>query len=209
VTIVLVVFGYLVGSVPWGLLLARRAGVDVRRAGSGNIGAANVARTVGARLGLLTLLADVAKGAVPVLAARVLVAGPVAPAAAGFAAFAGHLFPPALRFAGGKGVATALGVLLVLAPDAAAAALAVFALVFAASRRVSVASLAAAIAAPATAALLPHPTPTLLAALAMSSLVVLRHRENLARLRTGEEPRFDLPTKQAPPTERAGKPPAA
>jgi acyl phosphate:glycerol-3-phosphate acyltransferase len=208
VAAVLVLLGYLAGSVPWGVLLARRAGVDVRTRGSRNIGAANVARTAGAGLGALTLVADVAKGVVPALVARGVGAGPAVAAATGLAAFLGHLFPPSLRFAGGKGVATALGVLLVLAPVAAGAAIAVFALAFAIGRRVSVASLAGAIAAPLAIAVAPYPTPVLLAGLAMSALIVLRHRDNLVRLRAGREPRFALPKKRATPAEQAGDPPA-
>jgi glycerol-3-phosphate acyltransferase PlsY len=208
VAVVFVVLGYLAGSVPWGVLLARRAGVDVRTRGSGNIGAANVARTAGAALGAMTLAADVAKGALPVLLASGVGAGPAVVAATGLAAFLGHLFPATLRFAGGKGVATAFGVLLVLAPLAAAVAGAVFAVAFAIGRRVSVASLAGAVAAPLAAAVAPYPTPAVLVALAMSALIVLRHRDNLGRLRAGREPRFTLPKNRAAPAERADDPPA-
>src|SRR6185369_15284983 len=146
--LVLVVLGYLAGCVPSGLLLGRRAGIDVRRHGSGNIGATNVARSAGALLGLATLVADAAKGALPVLVAGVLDGRPAVATAAGVAAFVGHVFPVTLRFAGGKGVATAVGVLLVIAPLALVCALVVFALTFLLTRYVSLGSVLAAIAVP-------------------------------------------------------------
>ena len=150
----LVVLGYLAGCVPSGLLLGRRAGIDVRRSGSGNIGATNVARSAGAVLGLATLVADAAKGALPVLLARALDGRPAVATAAGVAAFLGHVFPVTLRFAGGKGVATALGVLLVISPLAVVCALGVFVVAFLLARYVSLASVLAAIVVPiATSAL--------------------------------------------------------
>lgn len=196
--LLLVLAGYLCGSVPWGLLLARRVGVDVRRTGSGNIGAANVARSAGLRLGLATLLADALKGAVPVLLARWLTADPAIAAAAGVAAFIGHVFPVTLRFAGGKGVATALGVLATLAPLAAAGAAAVFVLVLATSRYVSLASVVAAASAPLAMAGLGEPPSVLVAASVMTAVIVARHRGNFARLRDGTESRFTLHKRQAP-----------
>jgi glycerol-3-phosphate acyltransferase PlsY len=194
----LVVAGYLLGSIPFGLLLARRVGVDVRRLGTGNIGATNVARNLGARLGAATLLADAGKGAAAVLAARAF-AGEGVAALAGMAAVIGHAYPVTLRFAGGKGVATALGAVAALAPPVALAALAAFALAFAVTGRVSVASMSGALVAPAAAALLHARRGVTAACLAMAVLILLRHRENLARLRRGTEPRFVLPKRQAPP----------
>jgi len=198
VVALLVLLGYLCGSIPAGLLLARRAGVDVRLTGSGNIGAANVARSAGGALGLATLLADALKGTVPVLVARAVTNRPAVAAAAGVAAFAGHVFPVTLGFAGGKGVATALGVLVTLAPLALACAAAAFLLVFAVFRYVSLASVVAAAVAPLAVAVLGYPAPTLAAALVMSSIIALRHRQNFVRLRAGTEPRFTLRKKQAP-----------
>ena len=196
---VLIVLGYLAGSVPSGLLLGRRAGIDVRRHGSGNIGATNVARSAGTLLGLATLVADAAKGALPVLLARALDGRPAVAIAAGVAAFVGHVFPITLRFAGGKGVATALGVLVTIAPLALLCALVVFALTFLLTRYVSLASILAAIAAPVAIAALGYPRSTLAAGVVMSAIIAVRHRENVARLRTGTEPRFGLPKKQAAP----------
>ena len=112
----LVLFAYLLGSVPTGYILGSVAGVDVRKAGSGNVGATNVARVVGKRHGILTLVADIAKGFVPVIVALNIGLAPMATAFVGIAAFLGHLYPVFLRFQGGKGVATALGVFLGLAP---------------------------------------------------------------------------------------------
>ena len=189
--LLLVVVGYLCGSVPFGVLLARRAGVDPRVAGSGNIGAANVARTVGVGLGVMTLVADALKGALPALLARALTDRPALAAAVGVAAFFGHLFPVTL-FAGGKGVATALGVLLTLAPLAAAPAAAVFVLVVGLTRYVSLASVLAALAAPLLVVLLAYPAPVLAASLVMTAFIALRHRDNFRRLRAGTEPRLTL-----------------
>jgi glycerol-3-phosphate acyltransferase PlsY len=194
----LVVGGYLCGSIPFGVLFARLAGVDVRRRGSGNIGATNVARTAGARLGLMTLAADVAKGAGPIVVGHAVGAGPGVLAATGLAAFAGHLFPFALGFAGGKGVATALGVLVALCPPAAGAAVVAFAAAFAACRYVSVASLAGAFASPLAAAWLGCPRPFVAAAAVMAVLIAWRHGDNLQRLHAGTEPRFSMHKKQAP-----------
>ena len=198
-TLAVIVLGYLCGSIPWGLLFARAAGVDVRRTGSGNIGAANVARSAGTSLGLATLVADAAKGAIPVLVARAAAGPPWLPAAAGLAAFAGHVFPVTLGFAGGKGVATALGVLAPLAPTAAACAVTVFLAAFLATRYVSVGSLLGAVTAPVALAVLGAPAPVLGAGAAMAFVIVIRHRGNLARLRAGTEPRAGLLKRQASP----------
>ena len=149
---------YLAGSIPFGLLLGRFfAGVDVREAGSGNIGATNVARTAGRRLGVLTLVLDAAKGALAVGVTAWALGVPNDagwPAAAGLAAFLGHVFPVWLRFRGGKGVATALGAFLALTPWLTLGAALVFGVTFAASKVVSVSSLAATAALAGGAALL-------------------------------------------------------
>jgi len=184
-----VLLAYLLGGVPSGVLLARLVGVDPRRHGSGNIGATNVARAAGRRIGLLTLVADVAKGALAVGVAMVAVPGPWPAALAGIAAVAGHCWPIALRFRGGKGVATALGVLLVLAPAAALVAIGVFVVVLRTARWVSVASLAGTVAAPLALAAGGGALPAVAAATAIAVCVFVRHRDNLARLRDGLEPR--------------------
>ncbi len=189
---VLVLLAYLCGSIPTGVLLGRRSGVDVRRVGSGNIGAANVARTLGGKAGLLTLVGDVAKGLLPVALGRFVGLEEAALAAVALAAFLGHLYSVFLGFSGGKGVATALGVFLGLVPQAAAVLLAVFLLTFAWSRIVSLASMVAAAATPAVVFLWPYPRVYFLVCLVVALLVLFRHRENARRLLRGEEERFRL-----------------
>jgi len=121
-----VLLGYAIGSIPFALLLARLTGADLRRVGSGNLGAANVMRAAGLKAGLIVAILDVAKGAASVLIAERLASQPAAPALAGFAAIVGHIYPLWLRFRGGKGVATACGVFSVLTPAAMAPAFAIF-----------------------------------------------------------------------------------
>jgi glycerol-3-phosphate acyltransferase PlsY len=188
--IVLVVAAYLIGSVPSGYVLGRLAGVDVRKAGSGNVGATNVARVLGKGRGALTLIADTAKGWLPVFAAQQLEMSLSAVALAGAAAFLGHLYSLFLRFEGGKGVATAFGVFLALAPVATSISMAVFAVVFAATRIVSISSLAAAIAAPISLWVLGYP-PLVTALVGFIALMITwRHRDNIQRLLAGTEPKF-------------------
>ena len=185
----LVLLGYLSGSIPFGLLLVRATrGVDVRERGSGNIGATNVARVAGKPLGVLVLVLDALKGALPVLLARAVESGPVVPAAVGLAAFAGHVAPPWLGFRGGKGVATALGVLAVLAPRAALAGALTYGLVLALWRISSVGSLLAGLVAVAVAWLVPG-TPVASAGLVLVLFAAMlwTHRGNIGRpLRRGE-----------------------
>src|SRR5918995_624370 len=138
---ILILVAYLLGSIPTGYVLGSRAGVDVRKAGSGNVGATNVARVVGKRQGLLTLIGDTAKGFIPVLVAGQLNSTTEVIALVAVAAFLGHLYPVFLKFHGGKGVATALGVLLGLAPLATVVLIAIFVLIVVTSRLVSPSSL--------------------------------------------------------------------
>jgi glycerol-3-phosphate acyltransferase PlsY len=187
-----VVFAYLCGSIPTGVLVARRCGVEVRQVGSGNIGATNVARSVGKRAGLLTLVGDVAKGLVPVLTVRFLGLGEISLVCAAVAALLGHIFSPFLGFSGGKGVATGLGVVLGLAPLAILLALPFFLITFAVSRIVSLASLVAAAATPLLLFWLSYPLPHVIAGLVIAGVIMSRHHENIARLRKGQEPKFTL-----------------
>jgi glycerol-3-phosphate acyltransferase PlsY len=186
----LIALGYLLGSIPSGYIVGTLAGVDVRSAGSGNIGATNVARIVGKRLGVLTLLADTAKGYVPVFIALRIGLGPAAIALVAVAAFLGHLYPLFLRFQGGKGVATAFGALLATAPAATLILMAVFGAAVLGSRRISVGSIAAALAAPVVLWIASVPAPLIIMSAILGAMVIVRHHENIKRLLAGTEPRF-------------------
>lgn len=180
----MIVSAYLFGAIPFGLLVAKLlAGVDVREAGSGNIGATNVARSAGKWLGALTLLLDAAKGAAPVLIAdRILHLDDVWLVATGFAAVLGHVFPIYLRFRGGKGVATGLGVFLALSPFSTLIAVGVFALVYAASRFVSLGSLTGAVTLTVATWFIDGRREVSALALLVTLLVIVRHRGNIRRM---------------------------
>jgi acyl phosphate:glycerol-3-phosphate acyltransferase len=206
---------YVAGSIPFGLLVARVFGrIDLREHGSGNIGATNVARTMGFRWGGLVLLLDALKGGLSTLWLPPALYGTDTAGfthlrvACGLAAVLGHMFPCWLRFRGGKGVATALGVVAVLAPTGTVAAAAVFALVFAATRIVSIASLTGSAFFAATELWLLRPNPFAVEhwsmaafSLAVPLLIVFRHRANIRRLWRGEEPRMSRSVSKGP---RAG-----
>jgi glycerol-3-phosphate acyltransferase PlsY len=190
VEIALIVISYLLGSVPTGFILGSMVGVDVRKEGSGNVGATNVARVLGKGRGVLTLIIDVAKGWLPVFAAQQMEMGLPTASLAGVAAFLGHLYSLFLRFEGGKGVATAFGVFLALAPLPSLVSLTVFALVFAAGRLVSLGSMAAAVAAPLSFWLMGYPPPMIATAAFFAVMIIWRHRGNIRRLLAGTEPKF-------------------
>ena len=182
---------YAVGSVPFSFLVARAFGVaDVRRVGSGNVGATNVARSAGKAAGLLAFLCDASKGALAVGLAFVLFPGrPALAALAAVAAVVGHMYPVWLGFEGGKGVATGFGAFAPLVPAAALAALVAFAAVAALSRYVSIGSIAGALTLPAVAFAIAGPAPAAWAAAATAALVLWRHRSNLRRILDGLAPR--------------------
>ena len=184
------VLGYLLGSIPFGLLLTRAAGLgDVRAIGSGNIGATNVLRTGRKGLAAATLLLDAGKGAAAVLLVGLLWPGLLQlPPLAGLFAFLGHLYPVWLRFRGGKGVATLIGVVAALQWQAALVVAAVWIAALLLSRYSSVGGMAAAIAAP-VAALLFDRTDLALLFTGLALLVLWRHRANIGRLYRGEEPK--------------------
>ena len=186
----LVLLAYLLGSVPTGYILGYWAGVDVRKAGSGNVGATNVARVVGKCYGIVTLVVDVAKGFVPVIVALSLGLIPLATACIGVAAFLGHLYPMFLRLQGGKGVATALGVFLGLAPWATLVLIVIFLLVLAATRVVSLGSIVASACAPIVFWFFFHSPVLTGTSLFIAAMIVLRHRGNIKRLKLGTEPRL-------------------
>jgi len=190
--------GYLLGSIPFGVILTRLiTGQDVRSIGSGNIGATNVLRTGRKDLALATLVLDAGKGAAAYLVAQAMFPGvPALAAVAGGAAFLGHLFPVWLGFKGGKGVATFFGLLLAAAWPLGLLAAATWLLVAVLFRMSSLAALIAAVAAPAFAVLslpalgLPAPAPVAAVALFTAVLIWVRHHENIARLLKGTEPRI-------------------
>lgn len=189
-TLLLIFGAYLLGSVPTGLLLAKAHGVDIRAAGSGNIGATNVYRTLGRSVGILTLVGDCLKGLVPVLVARHLGLPDVWVAAAGSAAFLGHVYTIFLRFKGGKGVATALGVFLAASPLAVLIALFLFVAVVWKWRYISLGSITAAAVMPFLVLLIEHNPAYVAMTCLVAILVIAKHRENIGRLRAGTENRF-------------------
>jgi len=188
--IALVIASYILGSVPTGLLLGKALGVDIRDAGSGNIGATNVYRTLGRKVGIATLLCDCLKGLIPVLAARWLGLPDIWVAAVGFAAFFGHVYTIFLRFKGGKGVATALGVFLGASPLAVLAAIGVFAFVIWKWRYVSLASITAAAAMPLFVAIIDGRPLITAMTLLIAAIVIWKHHENIIRLKSGTENKF-------------------
>lgn len=185
--------GYVVGSLPLGFLIARgRAGVDLRRVGSGNVGATNVYRSVGRWLAVFVLLVDIAKGAGSALLARAVFspAQEHADVLAGFAAVVGHIYPVWLRFVGGKGVAVAFGVFSVLAPLSAAAAAGVFVVATWITRYVSLGSILATVTLPVLEWSRGAPQAVIMAAAGAAGLILFRHRGNVARLARGTERRL-------------------
>jgi acyl phosphate:glycerol-3-phosphate acyltransferase len=181
---------YLLGSIPTGLLLGKLAGIDVRKEGSGNIGATNLYRTVGRKVGVLTLIGDCLKGMLPVLA--VSYAGLPASFAAwvGLAAFCGHVFSLFLRFKGGKGVATALGVFLALSPLAVCVVLLVFIALMLKWRYVSLGSVSAAAVMPVAILLMGGRGELVVVTFVIAVIVIAKHHENIRRLIAGTENRF-------------------
>ena len=185
------VLAYLIGAVPVGFLVARAfGGADIRRSGSGTIGATNVLRTLGKLPAAITLLADVGKGYLAVSAARAIVPAPWGAAAGAVLAIVGNCWPVFLGFRGGKGVATGFGAFLALAPWATAPAGLVWLVVTASFRYVSLASVMACFCLPLGVFLLGYPWASVGAAVAAAAIIILRHRANLARLAGGREPRL-------------------
>jgi len=186
-----VVGGYLLGSIPFGMIATRLGGAgDIRQVGSGNIGATNVLRTGRKDLALITLVGDMAKGAAAVLIARYVTHNAAVEALAGGAAFLGHLFPVWLKFRGGKGVATFFGVLLAAAWPVGLLAGATWLLMAAVFRMSSLAALTAAVLAPVFAVVTHQPQPMVWLTVFMGVLIYIRHRENIGRLLKGQEPRI-------------------
>jgi glycerol-3-phosphate acyltransferase PlsY len=189
-SIILVAASYLIGSVPVGVLVGRLFGFDPREVGSGNIGMTNVARAAGRGAAAITFAGDVLKGAIPALVARAIAPGAATIALVALAAFMGSIFSLFLRFKGGRGVATSLGIWLAMAPVASVIALAVFLIVLAITRIVSLGSICAAIALPVLIVAMGFPRAYVALVIAMAALILLRHRDNILRLARGAEPRL-------------------
>jgi len=196
--LVLVAAGYLLGSIPFGVVIARGAGnVDLRRVGSGNIGATNVLRAVGKGAAALTLLGDIGKGALAVGLARWTGASATLVAAVGLAAVLGHLFPVWTGFRGGKGVATTLGVVLGAMPSVGGLLLVIWVAVAAITRYSSLAALVATATMPLLVWLADGRPAMLALSGALAVLVVVRHRENIGRLLAGTEGKIGQKARQA------------
>lgn len=185
---------YLIGAIPTGVLLTRMVGgEDIRKAGSGNIGATNVYRVAGRKLGIITLVGDCLKGVIPlVIAQQGFALSGTSLALIAIAAFLGHCFPVYLGFKGGKGVATALGIFLVLSPLAVLCTLIVFILVLWKWRFISLASISAAATIPLFIIITERSMPLFLATLIIAGIVIWRHKTNIERLRSGSENKFNL-----------------
>jgi len=181
---------YLLGSIPSGLLLGKAYGIDVRKEGSGNIGATNLYRTLGRKVGILTLLCDCLKGLLPVLAMKLMVLPADYAAWVGLAAFCGHVFSVFLRFKGGKGVATALGVFLGLSPLSVGIAFGVFLVLVFKWRYISLGSISAAAVMPLAVSLLGGSRVMLLVTALVAVIVIVKHHENIKRLVAGTESKF-------------------
>ena len=191
------VVAYLLGSIPSGHIAGRTRGVDLRSVGSGNVGAANVFRTLGRTAGIVVLVADIGKGVAAVVVARALTDDPW-PLFAGVVAVGGHIFPVWLRFRGGKGVATAAGVLLGLVPLVGTILLPAWFVVVAVTRITSVGSIACAAAATPVAWALGYDWPLVLLTGLMALAILVKHRSNLVRLSRGQENRIHL--RRPPPS---------
>jgi glycerol-3-phosphate acyltransferase PlsY len=183
---------YVLGSIPFGKIVASRYGVDITKQGSGNIGATNVLRVLGKGPGVFVLVLDALKGLLPALAALLLFESPFVALLVGAMALIGHCTSPFLRFRGGKGVATGLGVLIGAIPLLALIALGTFGIVFFAKRIVSLSSLAAAVVLPVAAYSLGFGLDTTILLAMLALLVFIRHRANFSRLLAGTEPKLDL-----------------
>jgi acyl phosphate:glycerol-3-phosphate acyltransferase len=185
--IFLVLFGYVLGSVPTGYLVGRLLGVDVRKVGSGNIGTANVLRAAGKRAAMLTLAGDMLKGLIPVVVARLLVTNDWLIAAVAFAAVIGHCWPVFLRFKGGKAVATGAGTTIGLAPMIGLGLFAFWWAVVLVSRYTSLGAISVMVVSPIVFLIAGQPLPYVLYTIVGGALVLWRHRENARALINGTE----------------------
>ena len=190
----LIISAYLIGAIPTGVILTRLAGgEDIRSAGSGNIGATNVYRVAGRKLGVITLVGDCLKGVIPLLIAQQgFSLPPSGIALVALAAFIGHCYPVYLGFKGGKGVATALGIFLVLSPLSVLCLLVVFVLILWKWRYISLASISAAATVPLLVLWFESSFALFVATLVIAAIIIWKHRANIERLRDGTESKFNL-----------------
>ena len=200
--IILIIASYLLGAIPTGVILAKAfAGRDIRQEGSGNIGATNVTRVLGKKVGALTLVGDLLKGFIPVWAGYHLVSSLEVVCLMGLAAFLGHLFPIYLGFKGGKGVATALGVFLYLSPIVILIEVIIFAFVVGIWKYVSLGSIIAAAAMPLLLLMIAFPKPIVLLSIVFAILIIIKHRSNIQRLLSGTESKVGKKNKATETTE--------
>jgi glycerol-3-phosphate acyltransferase PlsY len=184
------VITYLMGSIPFGILFARAQNINLQEHGSRNIGATNVARILGKKAGIFTLLGDTFKGWLAILLAYMVLIDPYAIAVAGISAFLGHLFSVFIKFKGGKGVAIGLGIHLYIMPIPTLMAIGVFALTLWVFNYVSLSSICSSIALPIFGVLTNVPVPYIFMSLVIAIMVVFRHHENILRILMGTESRF-------------------
>ena len=195
--LLLIIASYFIGAIPTGVVLARAfSGKDIRQEGSGNIGATNVTRVLGKKFGALTLVGDLLKGFLPVWVGSYLVSSLNVVCLMGCAAFLGHLFPVYLKFKGGKGVATALGVFLYLSPIVILVEIIVFVFVVGIWRYVSLGSLIAAASMPLLLVIIGSPKPVVLLSMAFALLIFIKHKANIQRLLNGTENKFGTKKEQ-------------
>lgn len=186
----MLVISFLIGSIPFGIIFAKAKGVDIRKTGSGNIGATNVLRSVGKREAALTLAADAGKGLLPVLVARHFMDSEIGIGLVGFAAVAGHVFSVFLRFRGGKGVATAIGAISVYYPPAGLAVVVVWIASFALTRISSAGAIISFLLLPIITHFLGGGKEKVLIIFLISLLIIIRHKDNIERIAKGEESRI-------------------
>ena len=181
---------YLLGSIPFGIIVARFQNIDIRQYGSGNIGATNIARTLGKTAGIITLGGDCLKGMASVALADLLLRDSIAVAVTGFVAFAGHIFSVFLKFKGGKGVATGLGVFIYLMPLPSLCAVGIFTITLVLTGYVSIGSMVATISLPIAGWWFDFPRPYIFTAIIVAILIMQKHRDNIKRLLAGTESQF-------------------
>ena len=190
IAILIWILSYFLGSLPFGAWIARSQNIDIQKHGSGNIGATNVARTLGKKAGILVLLADCFKGFISVVIADQILGNEIEVGIAGLMAFLGHIFSIFLKFKGGKGVATGLGVFMYIMPSATLSAIVIFALFLGLTKYVSLGSISAAIAIPLFGLIFETPRPYIFISVIISIIVIFKHKSNIERLIAGEESKF-------------------